>query len=143
MILTRNFPVSKNFTNVFDELVHSFPSTWGNDVKSTSSAPVNIIENDNGYHLEFNVPGRNKEDFAINIDNGLLTVSYEKKEQPETSELKWIRKEFSFNSFKRSFSLNDKVDADGIEAKYENGVLKVVLPKKERVKNSPKQISIQ
>lgn len=143
MILTKTYPASKNLNNVFDELFGAFPATWGNDVRSNSAAPVNINESENGYNLEFNVPGRNKEDFTINVENKLLTVSHEKKEQAEVKELKSVRKEFSFSSFKRSFTLDEKINADGIEAKYENGILKVFLPKKEEVKNAPKQISIQ
>lgn len=143
MILTKTYPVSKNLPNVFDELFNSFPATWGNEVRSNSAAPVNINESDNGYNLEFNVPGRNKEDFKINIDKGLLTISYEKKEQPETNGLKSIRKEFSYQSFKRSFSLDEKINAESIEAKYENGILKVFLPKKEEVKIAPKEIAVQ
>ena len=143
MILTKTYPASKSLNNVFDELFNAFPTTWGNDVRSNSAAPVNINETENGYDLEFNVPGRNKEDFKINVENGLLTVSYEKKEQAKAKEFKSVRKEFSFQNFKRSFTLDEKINADGIEAKYENGILNVYLPKKEEVKNAPKQISIQ
>lgn len=143
MILAKTYPANRNITNVFDELFHSFPATWGNDLRNNAAALVNITEGDNGYNLEFNVPGRNKEDFKINIDKGLLTVSYEKKSEAETKELKSVRKEFSFQSFKRSFSLDEKINADGIEAKYENGILKVFLPKKEEVKIAPKEISVQ
>lgn len=143
MILAKTYPANKSLNNVFDELFNAFPATWGNDVKTTSSAPVNISENENGYNLEFNVPGRNKEDFKINVEDGLLTVSYDKKEQPEAKEVKSVRKEFSFQSFKRSFTLDKKINAEGIEAKYDNGILKVFLPKKEEVKNTPKQISVQ
>ena len=140
MILTKTYP-AKNFTNVFDELISSFPSTF--DARSNSSVLVNINENEAGYSVEFNVPGRNKEDFTINVDKGLLTVGYEKKNETENKEVKSIRKEFSFNNFKRSFSLDDKINAENIEAKYENGILKVFLPKKEEVKVAPKQITIQ
>lgn len=143
MIVTKAFPVNKNLTNVFDELFNSLPSAWGNEVRSNSAVAVNISESENGYNIEFNVPGRNKEDFKINVDKGLLTVSYEKKQENETKELKSVRKEFSFQSFKRSFTLDDKINAEGVEAKYENGILKVFLPKKEEVKIAPKQISIQ
>ncbi|MCW3109579.1 MAG: heat shock protein Hsp20 [Segetibacter sp.] len=143
MILTKSYPANNSLNNVFDELFNAFPATWGNDVRSNSAALVNINESENGYHLDFNVPGRNKEDFKINVENGLLTVSYEKKEETEAKELKSVRKEFSFANFKRSFSLDEKINADAIEAKYENGVLKVFLPKKEEVKNAPKQISVQ
>ena len=143
MILAKTYPASKNITNVFDELFNSFPATWGNDVKNNSTVAVNIVESEKGYNLEFNVPGRNKEDFKISVDKGLLTVSYEKKEQGETKEQKVIRKEFSFQNFKRSFSLDEKINSEGIEAKYDNGILKVALPKKEEVKIAPTQISIQ
>ncbi|MCW3113400.1 MAG: heat shock protein Hsp20 [Segetibacter sp.] len=143
MILTKTYPANKSLTKVFDELFDAFPTTWGNDVRSNTTAPVNINETENGYDLQFNVPGRNKEDFKINVENGLLTVSYEKKEQAEAKETKAVRKEWSFQSFKRSFSLDEKINADAIEAKYDNGILKVYLPKKEEVKNAPKQISIQ
>lgn len=141
MILTKTYPANKSLHNVFDELFNAFPVTRGNDLRSNTAAPVNINETENGYNLEFNVPGRNKEDFKINVANGLLTVSYEKK--AEEKEVKSVRKEWSFQSFRRSFSLDEKINADGIEAKYENGILKIYLPKKEEVKNAPKQISIQ
>jgi HSP20 family protein len=143
MIVTKSYPANRGLNNVFDELFNSFPSTHGVDSKSGVAAPVNISESEKGYNLDFNVPGRNKEDFKISLDKGLLTVSYEKQEQAENKDVKSIRKEFSFQSFKRSFSLDEKINAEGIEAKYENGVLKVYLPKKEEVKIAPKQISIQ
>lgn len=143
MILTRAYPARKHFNNVFDELINSFPATWSNETKATGAPAVNINESADGYNLDFNVPGRNKEDFKINLDNGLLTVSFEKKEQPENAAVTSIRKEFSFNSFTRSFTLDEKISTEGIEAKYENGILSVFLPKKEEVKNAPKQISVQ
>ena len=72
-----------------------------------------------------------------------MTIGFEKKEENKTEDYKTIRKEFSFKSFKRSFNLDDRIDTNGIQAKYENGVLKLLLPKKEQVKESTKQISIQ
>ncbi|MGI8636745.1 MAG: Hsp20/alpha crystallin family protein [Segetibacter sp.] len=143
MILTRTYPANRVIANVFDEYLNAFPTTWGNEVKGNSAAPVNINENENSYELEFFVPGRNKEDFTINVDKSLLTVSHEKKNQPEVKEVKSVRKEWSFQNFKRSFTVDEQINADGIEAKYENGILKVLLPKKEVVKNAPKQVSIQ
>lgn len=142
MLLTKTYPSGKIINNVFDELFNSFPSSWGTDVRTSSAVAVNINENENSFNIEFNAPGRNKEDFKINIENGLLTVSYEKKAQTEEKDVKSIRREYSFESFKRSFSLDEKINVDGIEAKYENGILRVVLPKKEEVKVAPKQISI-
>ena len=103
---------------------------------------MNIHETNEGFHLELNAPGRNKEDFKVNVENGLLTISYEKKESQEQKEYKTIRREFNYRSFKRSFTIDEKINADGIQARYENGVLKLYLPKKEEIKVSPKEISI-
>lgn len=131
------------FTSLFDELLNNFPSTWGKDANlAYATVPVNIHETADGYHLELNAPGRNKEDFKVNVENSLLTISYEKKETTEDKTYKTIRREFNFRSFKRSFNLDEKINADAIQARYENGVLKVFLPKKEEVKLSPKEISI-
>lgn len=140
MTLVKNNP---QFVNLFDEFFHQFPANWGRDTHGSLNAPaVNIHETDDAYHLELNAPGRNKEDFKVHVENGLLTISYEQKENAEQKGYKTIRKEFVYRSFKRSFSLDEKINADSIQAKYENGVLKLYLPKKEEVKVSPKQINI-
>jgi len=131
------------FNSLFDELFNSFPSNWGRDAhQAYATVPVNIHETNEGFHLELNAPGRNKEDFKVNVENGLLTISYEKKESQEQKEYKTIRREFNYRSFKRSFTIDEKINADGIQARYENGVLKLYLPKKEEIKVSPKEISI-
>ncbi len=130
-------------TNVFDELFNVFPNNFGNSIPSGyPTAAVNIHETTDAFHLELNAPGRSKEDFTIQVDKGLLTISYEKKEGSEEKSYKTIRKEFTYKSFKRSFSIDEQINADGIQARYENGVLKLFLPKKEEVKNAPKQIAI-
>ena len=135
-------PAAKSFNSLFDEFFNEFPTTWTKDAGSVVPA-VNIYESKDGYHLELNAPGRNKEDFSVSLENGLLTISYDKKEEAQNEDLKAIRKEFSNNSFKRSFTVDEKIDGEKIEAKYENGVLKFFLPKKEEVKVTPKEISIQ
>lgn len=138
MTILKNNPV-----NVFDELLNQFPNTWGRDTQTGyPTASVNIHETDDAFHLELNAPGRNKTDFAIEVNKGLLTISYEKKEETTEQNYKTVRREFTYRSFKRSFSLDDKINTDGIEARYENGVLKLLLPKKEEVKITPKQINI-
>jgi HSP20 family protein len=103
---------------------------------------VNIIETKDNYELEFNVPGRNKEDFKITVDKNVLTVSYEKKEEQKDESKKFIKKEFSSRSFKRSFNLDEKINAEAINAKYENGILTLTLPIKEEVKVLPKEIAV-
>jgi HSP20 family protein len=132
----------KSLSSFVDEFFQGFPAGLGRD-ESFGFPPVNIHETPDAFHLELSAPGRSKEDFKLAADNGLLTISFEKKEENKTEEYKTIRKEFSFKSFKRSFNLDDRIDSNGIQAKYENGVLKLYLPKKEQVKESTKQITIQ
>lgn len=142
MTLLKNHPA--NLGILFDELRNNFPETWGKDAHSGFTVPpTNIHETKEGYHVELSVPGRNKEDFAINVEKNLLTISFAKKEEAEDKAFKTIRKEFNYSSFKRSFSLDEKINTTGIQAKYENGVLKVYLPKKEEVIVTPQQITIQ
>ncbi|HEY4108783.1 Hsp20/alpha crystallin family protein [Puia sp.] len=131
----------KSLSNFVDEFFQGFPAPTRDE--SFGFPPVNIHETADAYHLELSAPGRTKEDFKLSLDNGQLTISFEKKEETKTEDYKTIRKEFSFKSFKRSFNLDDRIDSNGIQAKYENGVLKLLLPKKEQVKESTKQISVQ
>ena len=145
LVKFNNRPLAKTIDNLFDELIGNFPATWNSELKNHSfnSPAVNIHETDDAYHLELNVPGRNKEDFSINVEQGVLTVGFEKKEENKTEGYKTIRREFSYQSFKRSFNLDENIDSDNIQAKYENGVLKLFLPKKEQQKPSTKQINVQ
>jgi len=133
----------RNINYLFDEIFNSFPSTWGADSNKGSNTPkVNIHETKDAYLLDLSAPGLNKEDFKVNAENGLLTISFEKKEESKSEDVKTIKREFSYGGFTRSFSLDDKIDVESIEAKYENGVLKLTLPKKEEVKITPKAITV-
>lgn len=103
---------------------------------------ANIKENDEAYQIEFALPGWSKKDIKIELDNGILNVSGEFTE--EKSEEKFTRREFRKNSFKRSFDLNDQVEIDSIKAESKNGILSILLPKKEEVKpQAPKAIVIK
>jgi HSP20 family protein len=125
------------------ELLNAFPSSWGRDLPVNHSLPpVNIHETNEGFHLELNAPGRNKEDFKVKLEKELLTISYEQKENATDPKYKTIRREFQYKGFKRSFSLDDQIQVDGIQAKYENGILKLFLPRIEKVVNNPKEITI-
>jgi HSP20 family protein len=137
-------PVRRSFTSIFDDLLNELPSIEAKDWNASSFGhpPVNIHETPDAFHLELNVPGRKKEDFKINVENSLLTISFEKKDETAVEGYKTVRKEFSYKSFKRSFNLDQQVDADNIQAKYENGLLKLLLPKKAEAKESVKQINI-
>jgi HSP20 family protein len=104
---------------------------------------VNVTETSNEFKIEVAAPGLEKKDFKIEIENGMLTISSEKEEEKKEEGKDWIRKEFSYNQFSRSFQLPENIVADKIDAKYENGLLKVALPKKEiTVVNPKKEIKV-
>lgn len=109
----------------------------------TAHTPVNITETDNAFELEVVAPGREKSDFQVQVKDQLLTIAYEKKPETENEQRKTVRREFRLNSFKRTFTINKQVDATSITATYVNGILKLVLPKKEEVKVSPAKIEVQ
>ena len=104
---------------------------------------VNVIENDKDFKLEMAVPGMEKKDFRIHVENDMLTVSSEKKEETNEKKENYTRREFSYTSFSRSFRLPENCLAEKIDAKYENGILKLILPKKEvTVSKAAKEIKI-
>ena len=113
-----------------------------NNVERKGFVPVNVKETEKSYQLEVVAPGFEKTDFKINLDQNLLTISAEKKDEVKDENQKQIRREYSYRSFKRSFTLDEKIDATNIEASYINGVLTLNLPKKEVVKASATEIVI-
>ena len=115
---------------------------WGNGWSSKMPA-ANITESDKAFYLELAAPGLEKRDFNLSIDNQQLTISCEKEEKSESKQEHYTRKEFSYQSFSRSFMLPDSIDAEKIKASYKEGVLKIDLPKKvSAVKTPRKQISV-
>ena len=129
------------FNNLLSDVFPQIPSMYKEDLRY--SAPVNIKESNTDYQIDLFAPGWNKEDFKISLENNLLTVSVDKKDEVVNEGEKQLRREFSLQSFKRSFTLDEKINADSISAKYVNGVLTLNLPKKEDVKPATKQIYIQ
>jgi HSP20 family protein len=109
---------------------------------SFGSVPVNITETDSAYHIDVAAPGREKADFKVSVDQNLLTISYEKPAQSVAEGQKQIRREYSLPGFKRTFTISEKVDATQTGAQYINGILTVVLPKKEVVKVTPVEVTI-
>ena len=101
---------------------------------------VNIKENDENFELELSVPGFEKDDFNIEVDDNVLTISSEVKSENETKEDTYTRREFSFSSFKRVFTLPETIDDGKINANYENGILRLSLPKKEEALPKPKRL---
>jgi HSP20 family protein len=125
-----------------------FNDTFFNNVSqyhSEGTTPaVNVAEDEKEYRIEVAVPGLAREDFRIDLEDDVLTLSSERKEKKEDKNSNYMRKEFSYSTFKRSFNLPETVDRDKIQATHEAGILNIQLPKKEEVvQKAPKQIEIK
>lgn len=125
----------KPWNNWFDN-----DSMWG---RTLNVPAVNITEHDGEYKVSLAAPGMKKDDFKIDVDGNLLTISSEKEEKKEEKDKKFTRKEYNYSSFSRSFTLPDEIIKDKIEAKYEDGVLNISLPRKEEVKKLSKHIAVK
>ncbi len=124
------------FSNLFENFFENeFPNLHGGDLFKTP-ALVNIKDHKDGYKIEVAAPGFKKEDFSVRVEGNVLTLSAETKQETETNEEKYTRKEFNFSSFTRSFTLPRTVEAAKVSATYENGILLVTLPKKEEAKQA-------
>ena len=111
---------------------------------AASLPAVNIVETEDQFAIEFAAPGLKKEDFKVNLDNNVLTVSSEKEDKEEDKNKNYTRREFNYSSFQRSFTLPDSANSEKISAEYKDGVLKIEIPKKEEAKVKPvREISIQ
>jgi len=146
MYYKRNYGVMpRTFGGLMEDMVQNGWTRLNEEVNSFV-APVNIQETDTSYDLHLVAPGLKKEDFKINLEKDMLTISYQQGEQKEENKEqpkeKWLRSEYRMKSFKRSFSLNEKVDAGNISAKYADGVLLVTLPKKEVSEPTKQEISV-
>jgi HSP20 family protein len=146
LVKFNNKPTNKSFNNFMDDFFATVPSIFRNDIVTPSFrsfTPVNVKETENDYVLEVVAPVFLKDDFKITLDNNTLTVSAEKKEETENKNETFVRKEFKQQSFSRSFTIDENIDAENISAKYVNGVLILNLAKKQEVKPPVKEISIQ
>jgi HSP20 family protein len=127
-----------------------FPSLW-NDVLSPdwfggvdqfnhTMPAVNIREGETNFTLELAVPGQKREDFNVEVDNDVLTISMESKDEKAEKEGEFTRREFRYTSFRRSFTLPETVNQDDISADYKDGILRFTLPKKEEALPKPKRL---
>jgi HSP20 family protein len=130
-------------------IYRSFPTDWesffGKDLlpdlfasDTFKSIPaVNIVEGNDEFVIELAVPGLDKKDFKIDLENNQLTISSEKEDKSENTNERMVRKEFRYSSFSRSFTLPETVENDKIKAKHKDGILYVTIPKKEVAKVKP------
>ncbi len=128
-----------NSVDLFNEFFNDFTSS---DFRKWNAPAVNISENDQAYKLQLAVPGLQKEDFKISIENDTLIISAEQKTENTEKTERFSRKEFSFSSFTRRFNLPENVNQQAIIAGYENGIMQVTLPKKAEEKPKTREISI-
>ena len=107
---------------------------------NTSLPAVNVKETNDEFVIELAAPGMEKKDFKINFNNNVITISSEKEDKKEVQKENYTRKEFSYQSFQRSFTVPENaIMSDKIEASYNNGILEVKLPKREEVKPQPER----
>ena len=141
-IIKRNNSFSTDMPALFNDFFSRDLWNWGlanNSTTNTTIPAINIREDNDNFYVEVAAPGMKKDDFKVEIDGSTLTIRSERENREETKDgEKYSRKEFSYQSFQRVFELPAHVvDADHIEAKYENGLLHLVIPKKEEAKQRP------
>ena len=100
---------------------------------------VNVLENNDAFMIEIAAPGLEKKDFKIDLNNNVLTISSEKEAKQVDEKEKYIRREFSYSSFQRSFSLPDSVNQDKIKANHKDGILSIEIPKRDEAKEKPRK----
>ena len=147
-IVKRNGNLINHFPTLFDDFLNRDIFNWQSSNYSntgTTIPAVNIKETPDNYEVEVAAPGMNKKDFKVQLDGNVLTISSEKTdEREEKNDVRYTTREFSFQSFSRTFNLQkDVIDTENIAAKYEDGVLHLLIPKKEPAKQKqPRLIQI-
>jgi HSP20 family protein len=128
------------FNDVFDSILND---RFISDKIITRTPAVNIAETENDFQIELATPGLKKEDFKINLDKNVLSISAEKKAEESTEAKKFSKREYSYNSFVRSFTLPDTANHSKIEADYTDGVLKLTIAKREEAKFQSREIPVK
>jgi len=128
-----------SMNNVFDSI---FTDGFFNETNARMVPAVNISEGVDHFQIELAAPGLNKKDFKVGVDRNLLSISVDKQEESQQEESRFTRREFSYHSFVRTFSLPETADQNAIQAKYEDGLLRVTVAKKEEAKMLTRQIEI-
>ena len=146
-LVRRNQNYYPTFPSVFNNLFSNNFKDWDNmnySETDTTIPSVNVKEDNDNYQIEVAAPGMKKDDFKLKLENNVLSISSERKEEKEESKENYSRREFSYQSFQRSFTLPEgHIQHENISAKYNDGILTIELPKREEVKpQAPKEISI-
>lgn len=146
-LMKRNGNTFSSLPSLFDDFFSRELFNWGNNNFSSTSTTVpsvNIKETADNYEVEVAAPGMEKKDFKVTLDDNLLTISSSKQQSQEKKEDNYTRREFSYQSFQRSFELpKNVVDDNKIIARYENGLLHLTIPKREEAKQkAPRTIEI-
>jgi HSP20 family protein len=141
-LVKRNGNMLPSFPTFFDDFFNRDLADWNRSnfsVTGTTIPAVNIKENKDAFEVEMAAPGMTKKDFSVELEDNQLTIRVEKNNQVEQKdEDRFTRREFSYQSFERSFTLpKEVVDGNKIKARYEDGMLHLVIPKKEEAKHKP------
>ena len=136
----RNRSLLPGFSDVFDSF---FNDTFFNDRMVTRVPAVNISETENNYHVELAAPGLKKEDFKLNLERNQLTISVEQSTNHEDNQKNYSKREYSYSSFVRSFTLPESADDSQIEATYTDGILRIDIAKREEARTARRQIEIK
>jgi HSP20 family protein len=136
----KNTSANPFFSDVFDSLIND---SFLSDKLIARVPAVNIAETENEFHVELAVPGLKKEDFKINLDKNVLSVAAEKKAENVEDGKKFSKREYSYNSFVRSFTLPESADQSKIAADYADGILRLTIAKKEEAKFQTREIAVK
>ena len=135
-----NNALMPGFSDVFDSI---FNDTFFSDRVMSRVPAVNISESENNYHVELAAPGLKKEDFKLNLERNVLTISVERSSEQADDQKNYSKREYSYSSFVRSFTLPETADHANIEAGYTDGILKIDIAKREEAKAVRRQIEIK
>ena len=136
----KNHSVNPFFTDVFNAVLND---SLFNDKVANHIPAVNIAETENAFHIDIAAPGLKKEDFKISLDKNVLSVAADKKVENAEEGKKFSKREYSYHSFNRSFTLPDVADYNNIEAEYTDGILKLNVAKKEEAKLQAREITVK
>lgn len=149
-LMKRNQNQPSSFGGVIDDIFQNNLTRffnddfWGfNGLNAMNNVPVNIEETQEAYVVELVAPGLQKKDFTINLENDMLTVSFKHTEESKQEKRKWITQQYKQQEFTQTFTLNKTVNTEKIEANYENGILKISVPKSEQAQRVSRSIQVQ